>query len=96
MSGLDRAANAQIADALQRLAREQDAMLQNDLIGMVRIRDSHAVWTNLALERMFGFGAGEMIGRPAQQLFLSPQDHARVRDGKPVHTVADVALAEAV
>ncbi len=67
-------------DSLQQLAREQDAMLQNDLIGMVRIRDGQAVWTNLALERMFGFGAGEMIGKPAQQLFLSPQDHERVRD----------------
>ncbi|WP_158218759.1 sensor domain-containing diguanylate cyclase [Roseateles aquatilis] len=66
--------------ALQRLAREQDAMLQNDLIGMVRVRDSRAVWGNPALERMFGYGPGEIVGQPAEMLFLSPQEHAHTRD----------------
>jgi len=67
-------------DALQQLAREQDAMLQNDLIGMVRIRDEQAVWGNPALERMFGYGPGELVGQPSHLLFLSQQEHARVRD----------------
>ncbi|WP_377160852.1 diguanylate cyclase domain-containing protein [Roseateles sp. UC29_93] len=67
-------------DALQHLAREQDAMLQNDLIGMVRIRDGHALWGNPAMERMFGCVPGGMVGHAAQTLFLSPQEHARVRD----------------
>ena len=67
-------------EALAKLAREQDAMLQNDLIGMVRVRDGHAVWSNPALERMFGYGPGEMVGQAAIRLFLSPQEHARVRD----------------
>jgi len=67
-------------DALQQLAREQDAMLRNDLIGMVRIRDSHALWGNPAMERMFGAVPGGMVGTPAQTLFLSPQEHARIRE----------------
>ena len=67
-------------DALQQLAREQDAMLQNDLIGMVRVRDGHASWGNPALERMFGYGPGDMVGQPAHVLFLSPQEYHRVRD----------------
>ncbi|ANH71083.1 hypothetical protein ABE85_25660 (plasmid) [Mitsuaria sp. 7] len=67
-------------DAVQQLAREQDAMLQNDLIGMVRIRDSHALWTNPAMERMFGYPPGGMVGQSAQTLFLSPLEHARIRD----------------
>jgi diguanylate cyclase (GGDEF)-like protein/PAS domain S-box-containing protein len=67
-------------DAVQQLAREQDAMLQNDLIGMVRIRDSHALWTNPAMDRMFGYLPGGMIGQSAQTLFLSPLEHARIRD----------------
>ncbi|MDH0863450.1 diguanylate cyclase [Mitsuaria sp. GD03876] len=67
-------------DALQQLAREQDAMLQNDLIGMVRLRDGLAVWGNPALERMFGYNPGELVGKPEDTLFLSPQEHARVRD----------------
>ena len=67
-------------DALQLLAREQDAMLRNDLIGMVRIRDGHALWGNPAMERMFGHPPGGMVGQPAQMLFLSPQEHARIRE----------------
>ncbi|OWQ43717.1 hypothetical protein CDL60_28845 [Roseateles noduli] len=67
-------------DALQQLAREQDAMLRNDLIGMVRIRDSHALWGNPAMERMFGYLPGGVVGLPAQTLFLSPQEHARIRE----------------
>jgi diguanylate cyclase (GGDEF)-like protein/PAS domain S-box-containing protein len=67
-------------DALQQLAREQDAMLQNDLIGMVRIRDGHALWGNPAMARMFGAMQGDIVGLPAQKLFLSPQEHARVRE----------------
>ena len=67
-------------DALQRLAREQDAMLQNDLIGMIRVRHGHAVWGNRALERMFGLAPGELVGLPADVLFLSPREHAYIRD----------------
>ena len=40
----------------------QRLMLENDLIGMVRLKDRRAVWYNPALERIFGYAPGELEG----------------------------------
>lgn len=64
--------------ALARVAQQQQMMLQNDLIGMVRLQDGHAVWCNPALERMFGYGGGELQHHASRLLFLTDEDHLRV------------------
>lgn len=77
--------------ALARVTREQAAMLDSDLIGIVRLRNRVAVWQNRALARMFGYGPGELDGQSARVLY--PDDRAfealggaaypQLRQGKP-------------
>jgi len=59
---------------LARVSREQAAMLDNDVVGIVRLRDRMAVWQNRALARMFGYAQGELDGQPTRVLY--PDDGA--------------------
>ncbi len=64
--------------ALARVAQQQQMMLHNDLIGMVRLQEGRAVWCNPALERMFGYDSGALQGHASRLLFLTDEDHLRV------------------
>ncbi|MBC7996189.1 MAG: CHASE domain-containing protein [Rhizobacter sp.] len=54
---------------LRQLNLEQEAMLDNDLVGIVRLRDRTAVWKNRALDRLFGYGPDELLGQSARVLY---------------------------
>ncbi|WP_431256870.1 diguanylate cyclase domain-containing protein [Roseateles chitinivorans] len=56
--------------AADRTAREQSLMLENDLVGMVRLRSRVIQWDNRALERILGYGPGEMRGMSMRDLYL--------------------------
>ncbi|ANH67728.1 diguanylate cyclase domain-containing protein [Mitsuaria sp. 7] len=56
--------------AADRTAREQSLMLENDLVGMVRLRSRVILWDNRALERILGYGPGELRGMPMRELYL--------------------------
>ncbi|KQY89205.1 CHASE domain-containing protein [Pelomonas sp. Root1444] len=58
-----------IRQQLHQLTLDQQAMLESDLVGIVKLRDRRSVWHNRALERMFGYREGELLGAPAQQLY---------------------------
>lgn len=49
--------------------RELQLMLDNEMVGMVRLRERRTVWTNRGLERIFGWGPGELDGQPARLLY---------------------------
>jgi diguanylate cyclase (GGDEF)-like protein/PAS domain S-box-containing protein len=55
--------------ALRQLAREQDAMLDNDLVGIVKLRDRRIIWANRATHRIFGYATGELTGQNTRQLY---------------------------
>jgi len=61
---------------LERVLQEQRMMLENDLIGIVRIADQTVLWANPAMESMLGYYHGEMVGIPARTHFLSDVDYA--------------------
>jgi diguanylate cyclase (GGDEF)-like protein/PAS domain S-box-containing protein len=46
----------------------QRMVLDNDLIGIVRLRERRVVWHNRALERIFGYAPGEFDGRSPRRL----------------------------
>jgi diguanylate cyclase (GGDEF)-like protein/PAS domain S-box-containing protein len=55
---------------LQLLMREQEAMLDNDLIGMVRLRDRRILWSNQAMCHLFGYELQELVGASTRILYL--------------------------
>lgn len=52
---------------LERLVTEQNAMLETDLVGIVRVKDRKNVWVNRAFENILGYGKGELTGTPIRQ-----------------------------
>ncbi|MGM9481452.1 diguanylate cyclase domain-containing protein [Roseateles sp. NT4] len=60
------------------LAAERGALLDNDLVGMTRMRDRHEIWHNAALALLFGYAPGELSGQPARLLYLDDESYALV------------------
>jgi diguanylate cyclase (GGDEF)-like protein/PAS domain S-box-containing protein len=48
-------------------------MLDNDLVGIVKLRNRVAVWKNRALERIFGYAPDELQGQPIRLLYADDE-----------------------
>jgi diguanylate cyclase (GGDEF)-like protein/PAS domain S-box-containing protein len=59
----------QFREQAKTLAREQAAMLDNDLIGIAKMKDRKIVWANRAMHRIFGYADGTLIGLPSRTGF---------------------------
>ena len=64
---------------LQALAAEQRAILDNEIVGMVKARGGHAVWRNRAVETMFGFSASELQTHGSRLLYASDAEFQEVK-----------------
>ncbi|HXT28848.1 MAG TPA: PAS domain S-box protein, partial [Vicinamibacterales bacterium] len=64
------------ADELARLLREQDAILGSASIGIVFLRDRRIVRCNRRYEEMYGYGSGELDGKPTSVLYANMDDLA--------------------
>ena len=62
----------------RRLMREQTAMLNNDLVGMAKIENRRITWRNCAVERILGYGEGELQGQHVQLVYWDEAEYARV------------------
>lgn len=62
-------ASARDVTSQRRLMREQAAMLDTDLVGMAKIERRTITWRNRALERILGYGQGELQGLPVRELY---------------------------
>lgn len=58
---------------LLRLSREQEAMLNTDLVGITKAKDRRFIWKNDALERMLGYSPDELLGAPTRQLYADDE-----------------------
>ncbi|OHC61623.1 MAG: hypothetical protein A2040_10875 [Rhodocyclales bacterium GWA2_65_19] len=58
---------------LENLLSEQKAILENDLVGIVRVRSRTIAWANPAFEKMLGYEAGELAGTPTRLNFPSEE-----------------------
>jgi diguanylate cyclase (GGDEF)-like protein/PAS domain S-box-containing protein len=70
---------------LRALNRQQEAMLDNELVGITKLKDRRALWENRALERMFGYGPGELQGLPSRVLY--PDDESYEAVGQAAYPV---------
>ena len=59
---------------LHTLNLEQQAMLDNDLIGIAKVKDRVIVWRNPALERIFGYAPGTLQGRTTEEMYVDRED----------------------
>ena len=60
---------------LAKVAREQERMLDNELIGIMRLKNRIIVWCNQASERMFGYAAHELVGSSSRLLYASDAEY---------------------
>jgi len=64
------------ADEVARLLREQEAILDNVTIGILFVRDRRIVRCNRRTEEMYGYGPGELNGKPTATTYADDADHA--------------------
>ena len=60
---------------IQALQREQSAMLDSDLVGMARIARRTITWRNRAVERLLGYGPGELQDMPARIFYWDDEQY---------------------
>jgi len=63
-------------DGFEQLMREQKAILDSRVIGIVRAKSRHIVWANQQFAEMLGYSADELIGQPARIFYPSDEAHA--------------------
>jgi len=63
-------------EALKRLLREQDAILQNTLAGIAFIKDRIVVRCNRRFEEIFGYEPGELLDRTTRFMFKNDAEFA--------------------
>jgi diguanylate cyclase (GGDEF)-like protein/PAS domain S-box-containing protein len=68
-SCIDITESKQQQQQLKQLSLEQHAMLDNDLIGIVKVKDRRILWKNKAMDRIFGYQADELIGASMRILY---------------------------
>ena len=64
---------ARLAD----LNREQAMMLDNELVGILKLRGRKEIWRNRALEQMLGYGPAEPLGEDLCSLYPDAESYRR-------------------
>jgi diguanylate cyclase (GGDEF)-like protein/PAS domain S-box-containing protein len=64
------------ADEVARLLREQEAILETASIGIIFVRDRRIVRCNRRMEEMYGYGPGELAGKPTAVTYAEDADYA--------------------
>ncbi len=65
------------ADEVARLLREQEAILASASVGIVFVKDRRIVRCNRRYEQMYGYGPGELDGKPTAILYTDISEHAK-------------------
>lgn len=65
---------------VQTLLHDQSAMLDSDLVGMVKLSGRTITWKNAAMERMLGHAPGDLDGREVQALYAQGEDYRHVEE----------------
>jgi diguanylate cyclase (GGDEF)-like protein/PAS domain S-box-containing protein len=68
----------QAGEQIAQMALERGALLDNELVGMVKLRDRHEVWHKKALAKLFGYESGELRNASSRMLYLDDESHARI------------------
>jgi diguanylate cyclase (GGDEF)-like protein/PAS domain S-box-containing protein len=72
----DISARKRADEEVQRLLKEQDAILENALIGIAFLKDRRVLRCNRRFEEIFGYEPGALLNQPTVGLYLSDKQHA--------------------
>lgn len=53
-------------------------VLENTIVGISYMRDRHFLWANARMAEIFGYGPGELDGRPVRLLYVNQQDYDEI------------------
>ena len=56
---------------IEQLVAEQKSILENELVGIVTVRNRVIIWTNPAYEKMLGYQPGELTGAPTRKNYTN-------------------------
>jgi diguanylate cyclase (GGDEF)-like protein/PAS domain S-box-containing protein len=65
-------------ESAQRLMREQNAVLENAMIGIVFLKDGRVVRCNRRFEELFGYEQGELLNESTRVLYAREKDFERI------------------
>jgi PAS domain S-box-containing protein len=65
-----------VQGGLEELLREQRAILDSRVVGIVRAKNRHIVWANEQFAQMLGYCLEEIIGKPTRMFYPSADAHA--------------------
>jgi PAS domain S-box-containing protein len=89
------AALTQNRKVLEKALREHQAMIDNDMIGFIKLAQRQVVWANPAAEKTFGYGQGELVGRSTCEIYPSQQAYEELlRQADPVMQAGQVFRAQ--
>ena len=70
-------------EELQRVLAEQQALLNNVVVGIQFTRDRKTIRCNQRYEEMFGYTPGTAVGSAARDLYFDEQEYRRIADVYP-------------
>jgi len=70
--------------ALAEVVSDQAALLDNDLVGLLRVRGGTVCWANAAVGRMLGCRPRALVGLPVRQVFLEAAGRSVLEAARPV------------
>ncbi|MDE8345497.1 MAG: EAL domain-containing protein [Acidocella sp.] len=56
----------------------RDAILESGLFGFARVRERRIIWANHHLERLLGYGPGEMFGLQTRDIYADDSDYEAI------------------
>jgi diguanylate cyclase (GGDEF)-like protein/PAS domain S-box-containing protein len=67
--GRDITEQKKMQNELQQLTNEQQAMLDNELVGIIKAKDRRILWSNKAMQTIFGYDLEELNGQSTRILY---------------------------
>lgn len=65
---------------INELVRDQHAILNNRIVGFVRLKERHFVWINSASAQIVGYAQDELIGQSTRVLFFDDESYRQFGD----------------
>jgi PAS domain S-box-containing protein len=93
----DITARKAIEQRLRALTLEQERMLDNELIGIVKVHQRRVIWMNRGVSRIFGYTESELLGQPTRILYANDRGFLAAGEaiygraaGKPLRFTVDM------